>query len=87
MKPILHIRGSYCPFCRQASAIMQELFVEHPEYREIPMAILDEVSQRTETEKYDYNLVPCFFIEGERVFEGVPSKAVIQDVFERALHR
>jgi thioredoxin 1 len=84
-KEIKYIRGSYCPFCRQADSILGQLRAENPQYAAIPITIIDETTQQAEADSYGYYYVPCFVIDGKIVFEGVPSEAVVRGVLDKAL--
>ena len=74
-----------CPYCRQAQNWMKELMEEHPEYRDVPMEVIDEVQQPEIANRWDYYYVPTYFVEKEKLHEGAATKQKIQRVFEAAL--
>lgn len=76
---------SQCPHCQRALAMMDELFVEHPEYREIPLKIVDEGEEPAFAETLDYYYVPTFYVGNEKMHEGVPTMEAIQRVFQCAM--
>jgi len=59
-----------CPYCRQATEIIAELFREHPEYKKIDLKRIDETAEPELAEKYDYWYVPSFFLGEEKVYEA-----------------
>lgn len=73
-----------CPYCAQAKQYMHEIFLEHPEYRNIPIREIDETRQPELANFYDYYYTPCFFLEGRKIMEGIPTKTLILAVFEAA---
>ena len=68
-----HVKMMYlksCPYCKQAFAMVDELKQLHKEYQDIEM---------------DYWYVPTYFVEGEKLLEGIPTKAKIEAVLKAAL--
>lgn len=84
MKPILMFMMKTCPHCQRAFAWMDEVKQEHPEYAGIEVTMVDEREQPQLAGKYDYYYVPTFYIEGQKVHEGVASKEIIEHVFADA---
>lgn len=84
MKPVLLMKLSHCPHCRRALAMIEALFEAHPEYRSIPLKIVDEAEAADFAASLDYYYVPTFYVGEEKVHEGVPTEAAIAAVFERA---
>lgn len=85
MKPVLLMKLSHCPHCRRALAMMEELFETHPDYRAIPLKIVDEAEEAEFAASLDYYYVPTFYVGNEKVHEGVPTEAAVAAVFERAM--
>ena len=73
-----------CPYCKQAFAMMEQLCTENPEYRQIEIEVIEETEHPEIAEKYDYYYVPCYFMEEEKLFEGVPTLKKIRKVLETA---
>ena len=46
--------------------------------------MVDEKKHPEIAEKYDYYYVPTFFVGGEKVHEGVPTKEAVEAVFIKA---
>lgn len=78
---------SWCPYCRQAFSLMDDLKKENPRYSEIDIKVIDEEREPEIAQKYDYYYVPTYFVNGIKVHEGIPSKKIIKDVYEKALEK
>jgi thioredoxin 1 len=78
---------SWCPHCRRALSWIDELKKENPNYSVIEIKIIDEEKEPDAARKYDYYYVPTFYVDDEKIFEGVPSKEIIRNVFEKALEK
>ena len=74
-----------CPHCRKAAEIMEEIFAGHPEYKSIPLEIIDETKEPDYVSKFDYYYVPTFYVGEDKLHEGTPSKEAIEKVFAAAL--
>lgn len=84
MQSILLMKLQRCPHCRRAMEMIEDLLQQHPEYREIPLKIVDEGEEPVFAESLDYYYVPTFYVAGEKLHEGVPTAATIAEVFQRA---
>ena len=84
MKEVLLFKLKFCPHCIRAVKWMEEVFREHPEYKDVPLKIIDEGKERKLADAYDYFLVPTFYIGDQKVHEGVASKAIVEKVFSTA---
>jgi glutaredoxin len=76
---------SWCPYCRKAYAMMEDLRKEDPKYRNVVVNIIDEEKDPDTAKKYDYYYVPTYFVNGEKVHEGVPTREIVRSVFDKAL--
>ncbi len=85
MKPIIMFETSWCPHCRQAHKFMDELMHENPKYKELDIQVIDEELQPEIAKKFNYYYVPTYYLESEKIHEGVPNKDVIHTLFENAL--
>ncbi|MEG0257948.1 MAG: thioredoxin family protein [Christensenella sp.] len=74
-----------CPHCAHAFELMKELKLENPQYADIDVEIIDERRDEGKIQGYDFWYVPAFFVNGVEIFEGVPTKNKIEDVFMRAI--
>ena len=84
MKPVFMFITDWCPYCKQAFSLIKELQNENPNYKDIEVKIIDEERQPEIAKQYDYYYVPTFYVDGVKVHEGVPSKDIIRQVFEKA---
>lgn len=84
MKEIKMFMFEGCPHCKKAREMMAALFEEHPEYKSVPLEMIDEKLHPDIADKYDYYYVPAFFVGGEKVSEGAPTQEGIGLVFQKA---
>ena len=83
-----HVKMMYlksCPYCKQAFAMVDELKQLHKEYQDIEIETIEENDEPEKTKGLDYWYVPTYFIEGEKLLEGIPTKAKIEAVLKAAL--
>lgn len=85
MRKVYMFVTGWCPHCRRALAWMDELRKENPEYSQIEIRIIDEEKEPETARKYSYYYVPTYFVDDEKVHEGVPTKESIRSVFDKAL--
>ena len=85
MKPIVMIILEHCPHCRNARRWMAELKEEYPQYQTLPIEMIDEHLHPEVTKTYSYYYVPTFYVDGVKAHEGVPTKEIVREVFEKAL--
>lgn len=85
MKELTLFFFNECPHCQNAFRWQEELFAAHPEYREVPLRLINEREQPQLADSYDYWLVPTYYIGKTKLHEGVTDKALIEDCFKQAL--
>lgn len=85
MKQITMFVTSWCPHCRKAHNFVDELYKENPAYKNLNLKIIDEEKHPEIAKKYDYYYVPTFFVDSDKIHEGVPNKEAIKNVFELAM--
>ena len=85
MKTITFFMFDGCPHCKRAQELIDAIVASHPDYARIPITKIDERLQPEIADRYDYYYVPTFFVGGEKLHEGVPSREAIERVFARAL--
>jgi glutaredoxin len=85
MKSITMFETSWCPHCKQAHKYMDDLMRENPKYKELDIRIIDEDEEPDLANQYDYYYVPTYYLESDKIHEGVPSKEIIHSLFEQAL--
>lgn len=86
MKEITYFMMDVCPYCIKAQRWLDELMKEHPEYNNIPMKVIDERKQPDIANKFDYYLVPTFYVDGVKLHEGVATKEKVEYVLKQALN-
>ena len=85
MQSILMMILPNCPHCRRALALLDELRAERPDYAAIPLQIEDESRNKALADSLDYWYVPCCFVGGKKLHEGVPSREAMRAVLDAAL--
>ena len=85
MKKITLFIMATCPYCKRALALMDELTEENVEFKQIEIEIIDERKHPNVADKFDYFLVPTFYVGSEKVHEGAASKEIIKSVYKKAL--
>jgi glutaredoxin len=81
---ILYFKLKNCPYCIQADTWLTELRTENHDYASVEFEIIDESEQPVLADSYDYYFVPTFFLEREKLHEGIATKAKIKAVLDRA---
>ena len=84
MKPVTMFITDWCPYCKQAYSIMQDLKKTNPKYANIEVQVIDEERQPEIAKQYDYYYVPTYYVDGVKVHEGAPSKEIVSKVFDEA---
>lgn len=84
MKDILMFILPDCPHCRLALRVQDELLEEHPEWKNIPMRIVDESVEVDFANAHDYYYVPTWYVGGEKVFEGHAEKEDVEKILRLA---
>ena len=59
-----------CGYCAKARRALEELYAENPEYREIPIHMIEESMEPELADQYDYYAVPSFFDGKKKLFEA-----------------
>ena len=59
-----------CGYCAKARRALEELYAEKPEYREIPIHMIEESMEPELADQYDYYAVPSFFDGKKKLFEA-----------------
>ena len=85
MKKITMFYLPTCPHCAKAFELVNELQAEHPELADLQIETIDEKAQSELANTYDYYYVPTYYVEDEKLHEGVPSKEKIEAVLRAAL--
>jgi glutaredoxin len=84
MKEIKMFLMATCPHCRRALELIDEIYAERPEYKDIPLKKIDENKEADYAAKFDYFYVPTFYVGEEKLHEGVPTREAVEKVFAAA---
>ena len=85
MKKITMFLMASCPYCRQALAWMDALYVENEAYKALEIEFVDEVVHPEIANTFDYYYVPSYYVDGEKRHEGAASLDIIRGVFDAAM--
>ncbi|MBQ7841190.1 MAG: thioredoxin family protein [Lachnospiraceae bacterium] len=85
MKEVLMMVMAGCPHCRRANQMLERLMEEHEEYRAVTIRREDENMNTRLAESLDYYYVPCFFVDGKKMLEGVPTLEGVEAVLRAAV--
>ena len=85
MKKVTMFYLKSCPHCKNAEAILHNLCEENPLYSQVAIERIEERENPQIADKYDYYYVPCYYVEGEKCHEGVPTTEKIEAVLKKAL--
>ena len=85
MKKVLMFYMEGCPHCARARKMVEALKAKNPEYKDVEIEEIDENKQSDISSKYDYYYVPTYYVDGEKMHEGVPSFEAIESVLKAAI--
>ncbi|ADU26922.1 glutaredoxin family protein [Ethanoligenens harbinense] len=85
MKKITMFTMQGCPYCKRAFEWMENLKNKNPVYKALEIHVIDEQVQPEIANQYDYYYVPTFYVDGNKLHEGIPSPEKIEAVFEAAV--
>lgn len=74
-----------CPHCKKAFEYLRKLQEENLYYRNIQIEVIDEGKHPDIANYYDYWYVPAFYVDNQKIHEGVPTIEKIQAVLEEAI--
>lgn len=84
MKDVLMFILPSCPHCKLALRLQEELLAEHPEWKDMPIRIVDERREAVFANAHDYYYVPTWYVGGEKVFEGHAEREDVEKVLRQA---
>lgn len=85
MKDVLMMVLKGCPHCRRAKEMISQLQREKEEYRRVTIREVDEREDPALADSLDYYYVPCFFVDGQKRMEGVPTLDAVEAVLKEAI--
>lgn len=74
-----------CPYCIRVKQYLNELVSEEPKYLHVEIELIDEKQNRQCADRYDYYLVPTFYLGQTKLYEGIMDKAAVKKVLDIAL--
>ena len=83
MNQLLFFYLPSCPHCQLAIRFLNTLKEENDAYSRIPVMMIDESSQQTLANSYDYWYVPCFFWNGNKLHEGHAEEEDVRRVLDK----
>lgn len=84
MKKLTMFYLENCPHCRRAYSMIEELKSQYQKYSNVNIELVEESKNVQMASAHDYYYVPAFFLDGEKLFEGVPSIDKIEEVLKKA---
>lgn len=85
MKKVMMFYLQNCPHCKRAQKMMDELMKRNPEYQNIEIEKIEESENVKIASTYDYYYVPTYFVNGQKIHEGVPNFEKIEEVLKKAI--
>jgi len=85
MKKVLLFHFESCPFCRYARRWVEEALTEDSDLQALDIELIDEQLCPGIASQYDYWYVPCFYVEGQKMHEGVCTKKKVAKILRQAL--
>ena len=65
---------------------MKTVLKENPEFNDIPIKIIDEILHPITANKYDYWLVPTYYVDGKKVYEGASTFSDFKKEYDLAFN-
>ena len=85
MKKVQMFMFAGCPHWAKALSMIEKHKEKNSAYETVVIDVIDEKLNPDEADKYDYYYVPSFFIDGEKIHEGVPTEEAVEKVLKAAL--
>jgi thioredoxin 1 len=85
MKDVMMFMTTWCPYCKKAFEMIDEVRNENQAYQNVEIVMIDEDKDRKYADKFDYYRVPTFYVDGKKVHEGAANLGDIRRVFELAV--
>ncbi len=85
MKEIIYFYLSGNSQCSKADRIIRNVVERFPEFRKVRIKKIEKNIQREISTRFEFTDVPCFFVNGEKIFEGNASIENVSYAFREAL--
>ncbi len=84
MKEVTMFYLARCPHCKNAKAILDELLTDS-KYEDVSVIMVEESQQPEIANAHDYYYVPTFYVQDEKICEGVLTREQVQEVLDKAI--
>ena len=84
MKRVQLFYLEHCPHCRKTRKDL-EVLMQNEKYAQVQIEWIEESRQAELANQYDYYYVPCFYVDGVKVKEGVLQLSDAEEVLEMAI--
>lgn len=85
MQDIKMFYASWCPHCKNAKKYINELKEENSNYKKIKFELIDIDEEPEKTKGLEFQFVPAFYFDDEKIFEGTVTKDKIKKLLDKAL--
>jgi glutaredoxin len=85
MKDVTMFMTSWCPHCKRAFSLIDQVRAENDAYKDVEIITVDEEKEKKYADQFDYYLVPTFYVDGVKVHEGAADADCIRKVFKKAV--
>lgn len=75
---------AHCPHCRRTFSDLEEL-LQDERFKEVKIERIEESVEKELADQFDYYYVPCFYVDGQKIKEGVLSREDVLEVLELAV--
>ncbi len=86
MKTITILETSWCPYCKLARKLVEELKSENRNYQALTVDFIDEELHPDISKQYDYYYVPTLYVGDKKLHEGIPTKDIIKNAFDYTIN-
>ena len=85
MKDVLMFMTSWCPHCKRAFSLIEQVRGENAVFKGVEIVTIDEDKEKKYADSFDYYRVPTFYVDGVKIHEGAVTVENIRRVFELAV--
>lgn len=86
MNELYYFKLKNCPYCIRVNGYLEELLNEE-NYKSIRIRHIDESKESELANSYNYYLVPSFFLNNEKLFEGIMDKEDVRKVLDTVIKK
>lgn len=85
MKKLKMFHATWCPHCINSIKWIDELKSENEQYKNIHIELIDYEKSPEKMSGYSFYYVPTFYLDDEKIFEGAPTKSIIEEILQKSL--